>query len=159
MTIIDRYLLRLFFKVLLICMISISGLYVVIDFCSNMDEFLGHGEQEGYLQVVGEYYGVRIPLFFDRISGLLALIAAMFALTWMQRSNEMTALLAAGIPKSRILKPLVFAAVLVGLIAAANREVVIPRYRSMLLRKRPRLGGVRPRNRSNPCATIGLISC
>jgi lipopolysaccharide export system permease protein len=130
----DRYLLRLFVKVLLVCLISITGLYVVIDACNNLDEFLGYGKRYGFLKVLGQYYSARIPWFFDRISGLLALIAAMFAVTWLQRTNEMTALMAAGIPKSRILKPLIAAALLVSLLAAANRELLIPSFRPRLLR-------------------------
>ncbi len=145
MTVFDRYLIRVFAKVLLICMISITGLYVVIDFCNNMDEFLNSGQQQGQLQVIGEYYGIRVPWFFDRISGLLALIAAMFAITWLQRTNEMTALLAAGIPKSRIVKPLVLGAVAISLLAAANREVVIPGNRNGLLQNAQDLQGEAPR--------------
>jgi lipopolysaccharide export system permease protein len=130
----DRYLLRLFIRVLLVCLVSITGLYIVVDSCNNLDEFLGYGKKMGFLQVLAGYYGARVPWFFDRISGLLALVAAMFAVTWLQRSNEMTALLAAGIPKSRIVKPLIAAAIVVSLFAAANREFVIPANRSSLLR-------------------------
>ena len=130
----DRYLLRLFARVLLVCLISITGLYIVVDSCNNLDEFLDYGKQRGFLWVLAEYYGARVPWFFDRISGLLALIAAMFAVTWLQRSNEMTALLAAGIPKARIIKPLIVAAAAVSLFAAANREIIIPVNRPKLLR-------------------------
>ena len=134
MNVFDRYLLRLFLKVLIACMLCITGLYVVVDFCNNMDEFIGYGGEQGYFQVIGQYYAPRVPWFFDRISGLLALIAAMFAITWLQRSNEMTALLAAGVSKARILKPLILAAAAVSLLAAANREFLIPVYRHKLLR-------------------------
>lgn len=145
MKVFDRYLLQLFLRVLLVCMFSITGLYVVVDFCNNMDEFLGYGSERGYLAVIGEYYGPRIPWFFDRISGLLALIAAMFAITWLQRTNEMTAVLAAGISKTRIIKPLVCAAVAVSLLAAANRELIIPANRDKLLRNAQDWLGQAPR--------------
>ena len=57
------------------------------------------------------YYGARVLSFFDRISGLLALIAAIFTITWFQRTNELTAVMAAGISKARIIRPLVVATV------------------------------------------------
>ncbi len=42
-------------------------------------------EREGsLLRVLFGYYGARVLSFFDRISGLLALIAAIFTITWFQ---------------------------------------------------------------------------
>ncbi len=135
MPIYDRYLLQLFVKVLLVCFFSITGLYVVIDACNNLDEFLNYGRRMGgVLPVLTDYYSARVPWFFDQISGLLTLIASMFAVTWLRRTNEMTALQAAGISAVRITRPLLAAAVVVSLLAAANREVVIPQVRDKLTR-------------------------
>ncbi len=135
MTIIDRHVLRLFFKVLVVSFLSIAGLYMVIDAFGNLDEFLSIGEQDGgLLKVLGQYYGARVLEVFEMTSPLLALLAAMFAIAWMQRTNEMTAIMAAGVPKSRVVRPLLVAALLVSLLAVANREFVIPQYRDKLTR-------------------------
>lgn len=135
MSIFDRYLLRLFVKVLLACFLSMVGLYIVIDVFSNLDDFLGYGrEQGGLFAVIASYYSARVPWFFDHASGLLALVAGMFAITWLQRTNELTALMAAGITTKRIVRPLLASAVVVSLMAAANRELVIPEVRDKLVR-------------------------
>lgn len=142
----DRYLLRLFTKVLVVCFISITGLYIVVDAFTNLDEFMGYGRQEGsVLAVLSEYYSAQLPWFFDRISGVLTLIAAVFAVTWLQRTRELTALLAAGIPQHRIIRPLIAAAVAVSLIAAANRELTIPALRGKLMRNAQDWRGERPK--------------
>jgi lipopolysaccharide export system permease protein len=131
----DRYLLRLFVKVLLACFVSMVGLYIVIDGFSNLDEFISYGREQGGLhKVVADYYSARIPWFFNHASGLLALVAGMFVITWLQRTNELTALMAAGITTKRIIRPLLAAAVIVSLLAAANRELVIPEVRDKLVR-------------------------
>ncbi len=131
----DRYLLRLFVRVLVVCFASITGLYVVIDACGNADEFMEYGEQQhGLLPVLADYYSSRVPWFFDQISAMLTLIAALFSIAWLKRSNEMTALMAAGIPTARIIRPLLLAALTVSLMAAANRELLIPRVRDKLTR-------------------------
>jgi lipopolysaccharide export system permease protein len=131
----DRYLLRIFLKVLLVCFVSITGLYIVIDAFNNLDEFLGYGRQEGSLvAVLTEYYSARIPWFFDRTGGLLALIAAMFAVTWLQRTHELTALQAAGIPKRRIIRTLIGGTVVVSALGVVNRELLIPALRDQLTR-------------------------
>jgi lipopolysaccharide export system permease protein len=135
MSIFDRYLLRLFGKVLGVCFLSMVGLYIVIDAFGNLDEFLGYGEDQGGLfAVLGAYYSARIPWFFDHISALLALVAGMFAVTWLQKTNELTALRAAGITTKRLVRPLLAAAVVVSLVAAVNRELVIPEIREKLVR-------------------------
>jgi lipopolysaccharide export system permease protein len=132
---IDRYVFRLYVKVLLICFLSLTGLFVIIDALNNLDELLNLGKQQGSLiAVVSEYYGARALAFFDRTSGLMALVAATFAITSMQRSNELCALMAAGIPKARVVAPLFVGAILVAVLAAANRELTIPRFREKLTR-------------------------
>jgi lipopolysaccharide export system permease protein len=65
----------------------------------------------------------------------LTLIAAMFTATWIQRHNEMTALMSAGIPQVRVVAPVMGAAVAVAFLAAANRELVMPNFRQQLSRE------------------------
>ncbi|MCH5375356.1 MAG: LptF/LptG family permease, partial [Planctomycetes bacterium] len=132
---IDRYVLRLYIKVLVICFVSLTGLFIIIDAFNNLDELLSLGEKQGGLMaVLTQYYGARALAFFDRTSSLMALVAATFAVTSLQRSNELAALMAAGIPKIRVISPLLGAAVFVAVLAAANRELVIPRFRDGLTR-------------------------
>lgn len=135
MTLFDRYLLGTFIKILIISFLSLTGLFVVIDMFGNLDEFISYADREGsLLQVLSSYYGARVLSFFDRISGLLALVAAIFTITWFQRTNELTAVMAAGIPRVRVVRPLVVATVIVALLAAANRELGLPQVRDRLSR-------------------------
>jgi len=136
MLILDRYLLRQFLQTFAICFLSLMGLYVIFDVFTNMEEFLRCGEKSGGgLGLMGAFYAYQSVAFFDRTSGLLALISAMFTMAWIQRHNEMTALMAAGVARMRIVKPVIAAAVVISLLAAVNRELVIPRVRQQLLRK------------------------
>ena len=63
------------------------------------------------------------------------MVSALFTLAWIQRHNEMTALMASGVPRLRVLAPLIAAVALVSLLAALNRELLIPRYRAELSRR------------------------
>jgi len=147
MKILDRYLLRQFVQVFLICFLSMMGLYVVIDAFQNLDQFSRHVKGNGnLLGVIGEYYAYRSLSFFDRTSGILAMIAALFTATWLQRHQELTAMLAAGIPKFRVIKPLLAAAVVVSLLGVANRELLIPRIRNELMRDIDDLAGSETRD-------------
>ena len=141
-TIIDRYLLRQFIQVLIICLLSLIGLYIVIDAFSHLDHFIDYAGKHGnLLKIMGEYYAYRAIAFFDRTSGVLTLVAVMFTVTWIQRHHEMTALLAAGITRTRVLRPVLMAAVGVSLAAAANRELVMPNIRDHLAVDSKNIGG------------------
>lgn len=92
MAIIDRYLLAQFLKVFVICFLSLTGLYIVIDGFANLDDFMIYADKHGnLLPVMAEYYGYKSLAFFDRTCGILTLIAAMFTITWIQRHHELTA--------------------------------------------------------------------
>lgn len=134
MTRIDRYLLFLYIRVLTICFASVSGLLIVVHVFSNLDEFFRFAEQNetSMLAVLGEYYGPYMLWIFERLSGLLALLALLFVVAWLNKTNEFTALLAAGITKRRVIRPLLLASACVVLAAAATREFSIPRFQDRL---------------------------
>lgn len=147
MTRIDRYLLFLYIRVLTICFCSLSGLLVVVLFFTNLDEFIRFAEQTDrtLVRVVAEYYGPYLLSFFERLSGLLALLALLFVVAWLNKTNEFTALLAAGITKRRVVRPLMIASAVVILSAAAIREFAIPKYQDRLDRNPQDLTGDLPR--------------
>jgi lipopolysaccharide export system permease protein len=142
MQIIDRYLLGSFLRTFLICFCSLTGLYIVIDGFSNLDDFMLYAEKHGsLLSVMGEYYAYRSMSFFDRTSGILTLIAAMFTVTSFQSHQELTALEAAGLSKGRVVKPVIIAVAVIAVLAALNRELVIPRVRGHLSHNAQNLNG------------------
>ncbi len=146
MYILDRYLLRQFLKTLAICFLTLTGLYIVFDVFTNLEEFMRCGRKAGgVLPFIARYYSYQTIMFFDRTCGLLVLVAALFTVSWIQRHNEMTALLSAGVSRVRVLAPIVVAAVAVTFVAAANRELVIPRFREELSRRPQNPLGDRPR--------------
>ncbi len=147
MRIIDRYMLRQFMQVFLICFASLTGLYIVIDGFGNLEEFIEYAKLKhaSVLAVMGQYYAYRAVSFFEATSGVLTLISAMFTVTWIQRHNELTALQAAGVPKGRVVRPVLIAVVAIAALSAANRELVIPRCREHLAYNAQDLGGASAR--------------
>jgi len=120
--------------VFLICYCSLTGIYVVFGAFTNMESFLRCAKGMQLAKLIGCYYGYQSIFFFDRTSGLLTLMAAMFTVTWIQRHNEMTALMAAGISKLRVVMPLIIGAIVIDCFAAVNRECIIPSFREQLSR-------------------------
>ena len=142
MRIIDRYLLRQFVQVFCICFVSLDGLYIVIDAFSNLDEFLHYTEKDGNLfATMAEFYSYRSIFMFERMSSMLTMITGMFTVTWIQRHNELTALTAAGVSRTRVIMPIVAAAVAISLFTSLGRELIIPRLAKQLARDPKNLRG------------------
>ncbi len=133
MQIIDRYITYLFGKIFVICFVSFAGLYIVIDTFSNLEELLQLGQRSGSLSnTMTEYYGPRLLQLFDRTAPLITLVSAIFSLTLMQRSNELTAIQAGGISGKRIARPILIMTLLVIVASIVNREAWIPKVRESL---------------------------
>ncbi len=112
MLIIDRYIMRLFLKVLLVAGMGMVGLYLIIDVVGKLDDLTAQGASQGNVRsILMEFYGARILMLFDSISAPLALIAGVATLVWMRQRNELTAIQATGTGPVRVMKPLVFAAI------------------------------------------------
>jgi lipopolysaccharide export system permease protein len=127
MRILDRERYWAFLKAYVICFVSLVGLYVVIDAFTNFDEFME--VSDGTLDMfrrMGWYYLIRLSPFYDRLCGVLTMMAAIFTITWMQRNNELLAMLAAGISAQRVIRPVVIGALVVSALAAINEEWIIP---------------------------------
>jgi lipopolysaccharide export system permease protein len=140
--VIDRYITRAQLNAFVIVFVSLAGLYFVFDAFTNIDEFSAHAKQAGGLaRVLASYYGYRLIQFFDTTSPVISLASAMFALSWLERHNELTALLAAGVTRWRIARPTIVFAAVVALAAAASRELVIPHIRHAFARNAQDLAG------------------
>ena len=132
MNIIDRYLLRQFLQNFVICFLSLTGVYVVFDAFTNLEAFMSLAKGAALMKIIAAYYGTQSLFFFDRISALLVLMSAMFTMAWIQRHHEMTALMAAGISRIRVVAPVLAASVAIILLAVINREIVIPKLKDQL---------------------------
>jgi len=134
-TIIDRYIARHFFQSFFVCFFSLVCIFVVFDFFTNLDEFLRAADAGGgLLKLTLLYYGPQSLAFLDRMLGLLVLTAAMFTTAWLQRQQEMVALLAAGISRARVTAPVVVGSVVLILLGVCNREMILPRMIHLLAR-------------------------
>lgn len=135
MAIYDRYLTVLFFRVLFVLFSALCGLFMIVDFFDRLEEFIDIAQTEGSVASVAfEFYLPRVLSFFDRISGLVALISAVFVVTWIQRNRELVAIYAGGVSIRRVVRPILICVVVVALFGVLNREVLIPQYKDRLVR-------------------------
>ncbi len=145
LTLIDRQMIRGYFKAYAVCLTSLLSLYIVVDLFTNLDSFAKPGQP--LLITVGNitaYYGYNSFLIFDRLCEVIVLLAAMFTVALMQRNNEQVPLLSAGVSTRRIIAPVLGCACFMLTLAVLNQEFVIPRIADKLLLTRDDLSGEKP---------------
>ena len=142
MTRIDRYILVLFLRTVLICFCSLAGIFIVFHAFTSMDDLLRRGQTEGGLvPVVIRYYGPYMLLLFDWTGAIIALMAFLFTIGWLRRTGELTAILSAGISHGRIFRPILIASLVLIVVQLVNRELVLPTYRDVLTMKAKDIAG------------------
>lgn len=128
----DRYLMRRFLHVYFILFLSMYGLFVIIDGFTNIDDF-SEGQGTGaMLQSMATHYLFQSVVFFDLIGSILAVTAVMVVFALLQKSSEILPILAAGIPMTRLLRPVVYGMGVLTLGIVLNQEVVLPRISHFL---------------------------
>jgi lipopolysaccharide export system permease protein len=142
MNLIDRQLILSYLKAYLVCLVSLLGLYIVVDLFTNLDDFAQHHHgPQAILRAIIKYYGYKVPQIFDRLCEPIVLLAAMFTVAWMQRNNELLPLLSAGVPTRRVVRPVLLSACVMLVLSTFNQELVIPRIADRLLSSRDDLDG------------------
>lgn len=141
MNTLDRYVLGSFLKNYFISLFVLTGLYIVLDMVFQFDEFAIDDSGDGVMgagSVIGaiaSFYFFKAFLFFTQLAAVIPVVAAAFTLMRMSRFNEMTAVLAAGVPLLRVAAPIALSAVAMTFVVLINHELVIPRMIPQLLKE------------------------
>src|SRR5437660_5202484 len=127
LTILDRQMIYSYIKAYLFCLVSLVGLFIVIDLFMNLEDFTANRKEfSSVVKFVGVYYGYKSFQIFDRLCESVVLLAGMFTVAWMQRNNELLPLLSAGVSTRRVVQPvLLCASVMMGLVTV-NQEFALP---------------------------------
>jgi lipopolysaccharide export system permease protein len=137
LTLMDRQLIVNYLKAYLICLVSMVGLFVVVDLFTNLDNFTdGKHSFEQVMDNILKYYSMKIVQIFDRLCEAIVLLAAMFTVALLQRNNELLPLLSAGVSTRRVVRPVLFAAFLMLGLTVLNQELVLPRVDSYMAESR-----------------------
>ena len=82
MTTFDRYMIRTFFHVFVICFVSTYGLYIVIDGVTNFDAFEQTYSARGSLVIfakMAEHYLFHSLLYFDLVGPIVTILSVIVA--------------------------------------------------------------------------------
>lgn len=126
-TLIDRQLIVSYVKSYIICLVSMMGLFIVVDLFTNLDNFTeGKENFDQVIDHIVKYYGMKTSQIFDRLCEAIVLLAAMFTVALLQRNNELLPLLSAGVSTRRVVRPVLMSAFLMLGLTILNQEFILP---------------------------------
>jgi lipopolysaccharide export system permease protein len=139
----DAYVLRLYLRVLLFCVIGFTTVFILIDVFEKIDSFI---DNEAKLVDVSRFFAYKIPDMVRLTLPVDVLLATMFTLGVFGRNNELVALIAGGVSLVRIALPMLVMALLAVAASVALAEYVVPetnaamhRVKRIDIEKRPPL--------------------
>ncbi|HET9523217.1 MAG TPA: LptF/LptG family permease [Terrimicrobiaceae bacterium] len=104
MRIFDRYVLQKFALPFVYCFLGFIAIWFIFDLSDNLPDFL---QGKAGFDFLLEYYKSQIPEIIVISLPIGALLALLYSLTSMSRSNEIISMLGAGVSVVRLLVPLV----------------------------------------------------
>jgi lipopolysaccharide export system permease protein len=123
MTCLHRYWLREFARFFGVIQALILVLFVVIDYLSRMDKFL---ESDISLGRALWYVVLKLPFMFVQLTPAAILLAVIAVFGLMNRNNELTAVKSSGISVYFLIKPALFASIVLAGLMFFLGETLVP---------------------------------
>jgi lipopolysaccharide export system permease protein len=123
MPVVYRYLIREVFLYAGIILVSVVGIYLVVDFFERIDNFLEAGVPVTRTFV---YLAYKIPMIVAQVMPVALLLSVLVAFGLMGKHNEIIALKSGGISFSRLLKPLAGVGLAFSILLFLTAEIFVP---------------------------------
>jgi len=116
----DRYVLRTFLEPFLICFLGFLAIWLIFDIQGNLSDFQ---DGKASMRTIAGFYLTQLPTFMNVVLPVGLLLALLFSLSRMSRTNEIISQLTAGRSIARVLMPLFgFGLVCTGILWWLNQE-------------------------------------
>jgi LPS export ABC transporter permease LptG len=118
MRLLDRYVLRHFLQAYFYCIAAFISIWFIFDVSDNISTFL---DERISRSLIAKYYLTQVPQILVILLPVALLLALLFCLGRMSRSNEIVSMLTAGVSVPRAVAPLLLVGLLTtGLSTALN---------------------------------------
>ncbi|MDQ6940735.1 MAG: LptF/LptG family permease, partial [Verrucomicrobiota bacterium] len=123
MRLLDRYVLRNFLQAYLYCAAAFFSIWLVFDISDKISTFL---DEKVALSTVAAYYFTQFPEIIVIVLPIALLLALLFCLSKMSRTNEIVSMLANGVSVPRLLLPLFVMGLLTAAVSGALNYSLAP---------------------------------
>ena len=123
MKLLDRYVLWNFLQAYIYCIIGFLSIWLIFDVSDNISVFI---DQHLSPWRLAHYYSTQLPQILVILLPVAMLLALLFSLGRMSRSNEIVSMLTAGVSIPRLLFPLICMGVLTAIGSTALNYALAP---------------------------------
>ena len=123
MKLLDRHVLRNFLRAYLYCIAVFISIWLIFDISDNVSTFLDNRVSFSF---VAQYYLTQVPQILVILLPVSLLLALLFCLGRMSRTNEIVSMLTAGVSIPRLLLPLFGMGLLTAAISGALNYSLAP---------------------------------
>ncbi len=124
-TILDRYLARAFLRTFFLSLVTVTSIYLIVDFFDRVAVFLDTGTSLG---VTIRYFFYKAPLSISRVTGFATLFSALFGLGMLARGQEIMAMRSSGITIQRIALPVIILSIFICFGNFFWNETLVPTF-------------------------------
>ncbi|HSB71954.1 MAG TPA: LPS export ABC transporter permease LptG [Candidatus Methylomirabilis sp.] len=124
MRLLDSYIGRECLKILCLCLVLFTGVYLIVDLFEKFSRFL---EAQVPPAMILRYYLFRLPKIFTEVLPIAILLASLLSLGGLARHNELLAMKMGHVSTLRIALPCIAMGLLASLAAWVTTEYVAPR--------------------------------
>lgn len=124
LSIIDRYILKKYFTTFFFSLGLAILVSIVIDSAEKTDDFIS--SKTGLKSLVFDYYIYFIPYFYNLFSPLFTFLAVLLITSKLAGNSEIVSILASGVSYSRLLRPFIVGATILGFFTWLLNSWVIP---------------------------------
>ena len=119
-SIIDRYIAKLFLSFFVGGLLVFATLFVAVDFMTNMVKY------NAPTGALAQYYGLFLPGVLYQMFPVACLMGTIFTLSTLSRSNELVALFSSGMSLARISTPILVLVVTISAVAFWTNDRLMP---------------------------------
>lgn len=123
MSLIKRYLTKEIFKYFGFVLLTVVGIYLVVDFFQRIDNFL---EADFPFSKIIRFYQLKIPSVIVQIAPVGILLAVSIVFGLMNKNNEIIALKSSGVSITYLLGPIVLIGLLLSIFTFLISELIVP---------------------------------
>ncbi len=123
MSIISRYIVSSYLRIIVLCAGSFTTIYLVIDFLEKIGRFT---RAQGKLHHILLFFLYKAPEIVNQVMPLAVLMATLLTLGMLARHSELIAMRGCGISVARITTPILVTSFAISLFSFLLAELVIP---------------------------------
>jgi lipopolysaccharide export system permease protein len=122
-SILDRYLLGRYLKMLPLCVVAAGALFLLVDFFTRVGDL---AQNDSGVSSATAYFAFKLPRILTQVYPAASLFAVLIGVGALAVQQEVLAMHACGVGSRRILLPLTLASIMLSVLVLGWNETVVP---------------------------------